>query len=157
MEPSSQTTASHDYLTVALDEDIFALPVASVHEVLDPPPMTLVPNAPAHTPGLVNVRGNVMPLLDLRTRFGMEPVADGDTTRVIVTRMDRQGDAFLVGLRADAVYEVIDIALNSIRPAPPNSTRWPAALMRGVVQRNDRYVIILDLDEITAIDPDRPQ
>lgn len=157
MQQPTPATSSNDYLTIALDEDIFALSVASVHEVLDPPPMTLVPNAPAHTPGLVNVRGNVMPLLDLRTRFGMAPAPDGDTTRVIVTRMDRQGDAFLVGLRADSVYEVIDIAQDAIRPAPPNSTRWPAALMQGVVQRNDRYVIILDLDQITACAEDRPQ
>ncbi|MBM3604977.1 MAG: purine-binding chemotaxis protein CheW [Alphaproteobacteria bacterium] len=147
---------SQDYLTIALDEDIFALPVASVREVLDPPPMTLVPFAPVHAPGLVNVRGNVMPLLDLRTRFGMEPVANGDTTRVIVTHIDRPGDPFLVGLRADAVYEVVDIPAGAVRPAPPGSTRWPAALMQGVIQRGDRYVIILNLEDIVAAEPARP-
>lgn len=144
--------ASQDYLTIALDEDIFALPVAAVREVLDPPPMTLVPFAPSHAPGLVNVRGNVMPLLDLRTRFGMEPIGDSDTTRIIVTHIDRPGDPFLVGLRADAVYEVIDIPQGTVRPAPPGSTRWPATLMHGVIQRGDRYVIILNLDEIVAVE-----
>lgn len=149
---ATQPRSSQDYLTIALDEDIFALPVANVREVLDPPPMTAVPFAPAHAPGLVNVRGNVMPLLDLRTRFGMAPGEDGDTTRVIVTHIDRPGDSFLVGLRADAVYEVIDIPEGSIRPAPAGSTRWSASLMQGVVQRGDRYVIILDLDDIVATD-----
>lgn len=148
--PPPVPEAARDYLTIALDQDIFALPVANVREVLDPPPMTQVPFAPDHAPGLVNVRGNVMPLLDLRRRFGMEAVADRDTTRLIVTHIDLGGDAFLVGLRADAVYEVVDIDAASIRPAPPGSTRWPAALMQGVVQRQDRYVILLDLNEIVA-------
>lgn len=147
--------ASQDYLTIALDEDIFALPVSSVREVLDPPPMTLVPFAPAHAPGLVNVRGNVMPLLDLRTRFGMAPAPNGEATRVIVTHLDRPGDPFLVGLRADAVYEVVDIPGTAIRPAPSGSTRWPAGLMGGVIQRSDRYVILLNLDEIVAAEPAR--
>lgn len=151
------TELGQDYLTIALDQDIFALPVASVREVLDPPPMTRVPFAPAHVPGLVNVRGNVMPLLDLRTRFGMEPAEDGETTRLIVTHVDRPGDPFLVGLRADAVYEVIDIPQGALRPAPPGSTRWPAALMQGVIQRGERYVIVLDLAEIVAADAARPQ
>lgn len=161
MQPDNTRTAapgraeSQDYLTIALDEDIFALPVANVREVLDPPPMTLVPFAPAHAPGLVNVRGNVMPLLDLRTRFGMEPVENGEATRVIVTHIDRPGDPFLVGLRADAVYEVVDIPQGSVRLAPPGSTRWPAALMLGVIQRNDRYVILLNLEEIVAAEPAR--
>lgn len=149
---SGRAEASQDYLTIALDEDIFALPVAAVREVLDPPPMTLVPFAPSHAPGLVNVRGNVMPLLDLRTRFGMEPIGDSDTTRIIVTHIDRPGDPFLVGLRADAVYEVVDIPQGTVRPAPPGSTQWPAALMHGVIQRGDRYVIILNLDEIVAVE-----
>lgn len=147
--------ASQDYLTIALDEDIFALPVASVREVLDPPQMTLVPFAPTHAPGLVNVRGNVMPLLDLRARFGMDPMGDSDTTRVIVTQIDRPGDPFLVGLRADAVYEVVDIPQGTVRPAPPGSTRWPALLMQGVIQRGDRYVILLNLEEIVAADTAR--
>lgn len=161
MQPDNTRTAapgraeSQDYLTIALDEDIFALPVANVREVLEPPPMTLVPFAPAHAPGLVNVRGNVMPLLDLRTRFGMEPVENGEATRVIVTHIDRPGDPFLVGLRADAVYEVVDIPQGTVRPAPPGSTRWPAGLMLGVIQRNDRYVILLNLDEIVAAEPAR--
>lgn len=153
---SMRPDTSQDYLTIALDEDIFALPVASVREVLDPPPMTVVPFAPAHAPGLVNVRGNVMPLLDLRTRFGMAPIGDGETTRVIVTHIDGPGDPFLVGLRADAVYEVIDIPSGALRPAPTGSTSWPATLMQGVIQRNDRYVIILNLEEIVAADTARP-
>lgn len=155
IDTAARPEPGQDYLTIALDEDIFALPVANVREVLDPPPMTLVPFAPAHAPGLVNVRGNVMPLLDLRTRFGMADAPDGEATRVIVTHIERPGDPFLVGLRADAVYEVVDIPQGTVRPAPAGSTRWPAALMKGVVQRNDRYVIILDLDEIVAAEPAR--
>lgn len=152
---SSPTAPSQDYLTIALEDDIFALPVDCVREVLDPPPMTAVPMAPAPAPGLVNVRGNVMALFDLRTRFGMAQIANGETTRLVIAHVAGGGDPFLVALRADAVHEVIDIPPGTLRPAPPGSTSWPAALMRGVIQRGDRYVIVLDLDEIVATEPDR--
>ncbi|MDY8107621.1 chemotaxis protein CheW [Fulvimarina sp. 2208YS6-2-32] len=137
-----------DYLTIALDDDIFAMRVGSVHEVLDPPVMTRVPNAPSHAPGLINVRGNVMPLVDLRKRFDMDEREDGETTRVIVTEVERLGETYFVGLKADAVYEVLDIAPEAIQPLPENGTRWPRDLMSGVIQRDGRFVLLLDIANV---------
>lgn len=151
-EPTTDAAAGGaDYLTVALVDDIFALRVDRVHEVLDPPPMTLVPNAPDHAPGLINVRGNVVPLVDLRTRLRMARAENTETTRVIVSEVGRGEDAFAVGVRTDAVFEVIHVRDDEIEPIPEHGTRWPERFLSGVVKRDNRFVVLLDLERIVEI------
>lgn len=140
--------ACDDYLTVSLDDDVFALRIAAVHEVLDPPAMTIVPNAPDFAPGLINVRGNVVPLIDLRIRFGMGAEDDTEHSRVIVSRVQVNGEGFYVGIKADAVHEVIQVRNETIESLPENGTRWPQQFLGGVVRHNGRFVILLDIDRI---------
>ncbi len=138
-----------DYLTVALGDDLFAIKVDLVHEVLDPPPVTRVPNAPNFAPGLVNVRGNVLPLVDLRVRFGMEPTADTASSRVIVSEVTREeGEPFQVAMRTDAVFEVIQVRRSDVAAMPENGSRWPMRFLDGVVRQDDRFVTLLDVSEV---------
>ncbi|WP_152044796.1 chemotaxis protein CheW [Aureimonas psammosilenae] len=154
--PSDASSTDGDYLTISIDDDLFALKVDLVHEVLDPPPVTLVPNAPAFAPGLVNVRGNILPLVDMRRRLGLEPKADTEHSRVIVSKAGSGQDDFLVGIKADAVHEVLAIASSEIEALPENSTRWPAGLLSGVVRHNGRFVILLELERILRTDDPAP-
>ncbi|GGE25446.1 chemotaxis protein CheW [Aureimonas endophytica] len=147
-ESRESPQGGEDYLTVSLDDDLFAIRVGSVHEVLDPPPVTNVPNAPDFAPGLINVRGNILPLIDLRRRFDMHPVPDTEHTRVIVSRIEAGGDGFFVGIKADAVHEVLAVGRTAIEPLPENGTRWPTRFLAGVIRHENRFVILLDLERI---------
>lgn len=147
-ETQDASSGDQDYLTVSLDDDVFALKVAAVHEVLDPPAMTIVPNAPDFAPGLINVRGSVVPLIDLRTRFGMGSKADTEHARVIVSRVEAAGESFYVGIKADAVHEVVHIREDAIEALPENGTRWPPHFLSGVVKHDGRFVILLDIERI---------
>ncbi|MBB3936240.1 chemotaxis protein CheW [Aureimonas phyllosphaerae] len=142
-----------DFLTVSLGQDVFALAVEAVHEVLDPPPVTTVPNAPAFAPGLVNVRGNIMPLIDLRRRFAMPAVADTESSRVIVSRVETGGEGFFVAIKADAVHEVVSLDRAAVEPVPENGTRWPLRFLRGVVRHGGGFVVLLDLETVLQPDP----
>jgi purine-binding chemotaxis protein CheW len=138
-----------EFLTFALDHETFAIPVESVREVVDPPPATAVPNAPDFAPGLINVRGNVVPLVDLRRRFAMPP-SDAQGTRVVVAEVPVAGEPTLVGIMADAVYEVIDASRAAIEDIPRLGTRWRAEFIKGVAKQERGFVIILDMERILA-------
>ncbi|RIY02720.1 chemotaxis protein CheW [Aureimonas flava] len=141
-----------DFLTVSLGEDLFALRVEAVHEVLDPPAVTRVPNAPDFAPGLVNVRGNIMPLVDLRCRLDMPPVADTASSRVVVSRVEVGGEGFLVAIKADAVHEVVALDRGAVEPVPENGTRWPLRFLSGVARHAGRIVVLVDLAVVLGAD-----
>jgi purine-binding chemotaxis protein CheW len=144
--PSFQAS---EFLTFALDHETFAIPVDAVREVVDLLDATQVPNAPDFAPALINVRGNVVPLVDLRRRFAMPP-ADAEDTRVVVAEVLVHGEATLVGIMADAVYKVIDASKAAIEDIPRLGTRWRAEFIKGVAKQERGFVIILDMERILA-------
>lgn len=146
-------TQPQDYLTIAIGEDLFGLKVELVQEVLDPPAATRVPNAPAFASSLINVRGNVLPLVDLRTRFGMATVADTDATRVIVAEVAANGESFQVAIKTDEVFEVIPVRASEISNLPEHATRWPARFLNGVVRQSGRFVVLLDVERLLDLAP----
>jgi purine-binding chemotaxis protein CheW len=148
-EKSAGTARAGEYLTFALDHETFAIPVDAVREVVDPPPSTAVPNAPDFAPALINVRGNVVAMVDLRRRFAMPP-AEAEDTRVVVAEVPVMGEPTLVGIMADAVYEVIDASKTAIEDIPRLGTRWRAEFIKGVAKQEQGFVIILDMERILA-------
>jgi purine-binding chemotaxis protein CheW len=139
-----------EFLTFALDHEIFAIEVDRVREVVDPIPVTEVPNAPGFAPGVVNVRGNVVPLVDLRRKFGMPPPASEGELRIVVAEVSVEGEPTLVGIKADAVYEVVDTGRAEIDDLPRLGTRWRPEFIRGVVKQETGFVIILDIGRILS-------
>jgi purine-binding chemotaxis protein CheW len=135
-------------LTFGIDREVFALPVIHVREVVDPPPVTLVPHAPAFAPGVVNVRGNVVPVVDLRHRLGFGPALH--EARMIVCEVKLQGEVTAVGILADAVYGVVDAAPAELAAIPRIGTSWRPDLVNGVVKQNDRFVVLLDIDQLLS-------
>lgn len=149
-----KSASSMRALTFALQGEIFAIEAGIVREILDIPAVTQVPNAPAIAGGLINVRGRVVPLADLRVAFGMDrPPADADT-RVIVIEIDMDGEQAIVGILADRVLDVADIETASLEEAPRVGMRWRADLIRGIGRRNDAFVFIPDMDRIFCRDGD---
>lgn len=142
-------------LTIGLQDEIFALPAESVREILDVVPITEVPNARSFVGGLINVRGRVVPLADLRVMFGMERPPPDKDTRIVVIEIEVDGEPTIAGILADRVKDVTDIEMTSIEEAPRVGMRWPAEFVRGIGKRDDQFIIIPDMGQIFGAEGDK--
>jgi len=140
------------YLTFRLEDEVFALNVIQVTEILDMCPITKVPRAPEFMRGIINVRGSVIPVLDLRMKFGLKKSEETIDTRIIVMQIDLGGDTIVIGAIADAVEEVMEIEPEQIEPPPKIGNRWQTEFIRGIGKREDAFVIILDIDRVFSTD-----
>ena len=144
----SATHTAMRALTLRLHDELFAIEAGSVREILDVGPITSVPNASPFAAGLINVRGRVVPLADLRVAFGMHRAEAGLDTRIVVVEIDIEGELAIVGILADKVHEVTDIEAAAIEEAPKVGMRWRADYVRGIGKRNGDFLIIPDLERI---------
>lgn len=148
MNEYTQEHALRQYLTFKLGEEMFALDVVQVREVLDVTTITKVPRAAAFMRGVINVRGSVVPLVDLRLKFGMpsnEPTVD---TRIVVMEIVLDGDTTILGALADSVHDVMDMSQDHIEPAPKIGAKLDTQFIRGIGKYNDEFIIILDIDKV---------
>lgn len=153
-QPGAQQSAGDgmEILTMALAGEYFAFDAMIVSEILDLIPITIVPNAPEHAPGLINVRGKVAPLVDLRVLFDMPRQADSIDTRIVVVEVMVDDEPTTIGILADKVFEVTTIRPSAIEPTPRVGLRWRPEFIRGVGRRNGDFLIILDIDRVFAAD-----
>ncbi|WP_375450634.1 chemotaxis protein CheW [uncultured Devosia sp.] len=135
-------------LTLRLQDELFAIEAESVREILDLVPITEVPHAPLFVAGLINVRGRVVPLADLRVMFGMDRPEPDQDTRIVVMEVEIDGEPTIAGVLADKVHDVTDIEAASIEEAPRVGMRWRADFVRGIGKRNGGFIIIPDLGRI---------
>ena len=141
-------TETRQYMTFKLGDELFAIDVAQVREVLEVSQITKVPTAPAYMRGVVNVRGQATPVVDLRLRFGLAPGTDTVHTRIIVMELELDGEATVLGGIADSVHEVIELEPGSIDPAPRIAMRWRTDFIQGMGKRGDDFIIILDFNSV---------
>jgi purine-binding chemotaxis protein CheW len=135
-------------LTMRLQDELFAIEAESVREILDLVPITEVPNAPPFVGGLINVRGRVVPLADLRVMFAMDRPPPDQDTRIVVIEIEMSGEPTVVGILADKVHDVTDIEATAIQEAPRVGMRWRPEFVRGIGKRNGGFIIIPDLERI---------
>lgn len=145
---SAKITETARYLTFRLGDELFAINVFKAREVLDLSHITRVPTAPGYLRGVVNVRGNAIPVVDLRTKFGLPETADTLNTRIIVMDLQIDGADIVVGGLADAVHEVLELEPHEINDPPSLGMRWRTDLILGMGRRNDRFTIILDIERV---------
>jgi purine-binding chemotaxis protein CheW len=138
------------YITFKLGNELFAINVAQVREVLEVSAITKVPTAPDYMRGVVNVRGKAIPVVDLRLRFGLPISADTVSTRIIVMELLLDGDTTILGGMADSVHEVIELDPSSINPPPRIAMRWRTEFIQGMGRRGDDFMIILDVNAVFA-------
>lgn len=143
---------SEQYLTCGVGDETFALNVVQVREVLDLGPFSKVPNMPAYVRGMINVRGKAVPVIDLRVKFGMVPAEPTDTTRIVVLEVVVDGKSLVIGALADRVYEVAALDAGDMEPPPDIGTQWRSDIIRGIGRRNDRFVIVLNLNKVFSMD-----
>ncbi|MBI5163074.1 MAG: chemotaxis protein CheW [Magnetospirillum sp.] len=142
-----------EVVTLALEGNIFALEASVVREILDLVPITQVPNARPFVGGLINVRGKVVPLVDLRVRLGMALKPPTIDTRIVVIELAGDGATLIVGLLADKVYEVTEVAAAALEETPRIGLGWPAEFIRCVGKRGDEVIVVLDIDRAITADP----
>lgn len=136
------------YLTFKLDEEIYAIDIKQVREVLDFTEVTKVPRMPDFMRGVINLRGGVVPVIDLRLKFDMSATEKTVDTCVIIIEISIDGTATLLGALADSVQEVLDLDQDQIEPAPKIGTRLKTEFIRGMGKKNDAFIIILDIDRV---------
>lgn len=138
-------TSTAHYITLQLGNELFAVDVAQVREILELAQITKVPTAPPYMRGVVNVRGRAIPVVDLRGKFGLPPAADTLLSRIVVMELELDGEACVVGGLADSVHEVIEIEPSQIAAPPELAARWRADLIRGMSRRGEQFLMILDM------------
>jgi purine-binding chemotaxis protein CheW len=143
-----QTT---QYLTFKLDHEIFALEITKVREVLDFTAITKVPRTPPFMRGVINLRGSVVPVVDLRLKFGMSRTEQTLNTCIIITEVMVDNETTILGALADSVQEVLDLGAEHIVPAPKIGTKLNTEFIKGMGKQNNRFVIILDSDKIFSV------
>jgi purine-binding chemotaxis protein CheW len=139
-------------LTFELDEEIFAVEVHRVREVLDPTKITKIPRAPTFLLGVINVRGNVIPIVDMHTKLGMQKHITDSNSRIVVMEADLGGELTTIGALSDSVREVTDLPCQEIEPPPKVGTRWKSDFIRGIGKLNDDFIILLDIDRVFSSD-----
>ena len=140
-EPAAQ------FLTFTLGEEVFAMDIRTVREIIQYGPMTTVPLMPGFVRGVINLRGAVVPVIDLQARLGRPAAQVGKKTCIVIFDSLRQDDRVELGLLVDAVSEVIDIAPAEIEPPPSFGTAVRRDFIRGMGKVNNRFVIILEPDK----------
>ncbi|MBE9636321.1 chemotaxis protein CheW [Salipiger pacificus] len=149
-QPSREFRPAQDVVTLRLGGELLAIESGLVREVLEPGAITRVPNAPAFAAGLLNVRGTVVPLTDLRIPLRMPRCPRDADTRILVLDLKLAGAASVVGILAEKVHEVTQISSAAIEDVPDVGARWPAQFVRAIGRKDTQYFIIPDLDAIFA-------
>jgi purine-binding chemotaxis protein CheW len=138
------------YLTFSLDKDLFAVNVARVLNVLEMIPITHIPRVPPFMRGVINLRGNVLPVIDLRVKFSLPVPEDNIDTSIIVLQLEYEGTILEVGAVADSVEEVINLGEKDIEPPPSMGSKLDSSFIKGMGKMGDQFVIILDIDKIIS-------
>lgn len=144
-------TSSH-FVTFGLADELLAAPVEAVREVLAVPPLTRVPNAPPYLLGIIDVRGGSVPVIDMRRKFGLPPAATTDSSRILVLEVAMAGQPITIGALADRVFEVITMDDAALQPPPDIGVRWQSSAIAGIGRQDGRFVILLDLPAVFAVD-----
>ena len=141
---------SGQFVTLGLDQEVFAVPVELVREILDMRQPFRIPEAPAHLAGLIDVRGHAVPVIDLRLKLGLSPREAGADTRILVLDVPVDRRFLSLGLIADRVFEVTALDPGSIAPPPDIGTAWRCDYIQGIGRRGDSFVVIFDLSRLLS-------
>jgi purine-binding chemotaxis protein CheW len=147
----AEMETTNQYLTFNLGDELFGLDISKVREVLDHTKPTKVPRTPDYLRGVINLRGSVVPVIDLRLRFGMAEIATTVNTCIIIGEIAVDGETAVVGSLVDSVQEVLELESEHIEPAPRIGTTLKTEFMKGMGKHDDQFIILLDIDKIVPV------
>ncbi|MCS6284655.1 MAG: purine-binding chemotaxis protein CheW [Nitrospira sp.] len=140
------TTDGSQFLTFQLGEELYGVDILRVQEIKGYTAVTRIPNTPAHIKGVLNLRGTIVPIVELRTKFGM-PTIDYTMFTVIVVVVVREK---IMGLVVDAVSDVLNIDKKDIQPAPQFGAKVDVSFLNGIGKSGDKLVALLDMDRLLS-------
>jgi purine-binding chemotaxis protein CheW len=140
--------AINQYLTFTLEDEQYAVTVSKVREVIEYTHITKIPKTASFMKGVVNIRGSSVPVIDLRSKFGMEESKDIKSASIIITEIDTREGKIVLGALADSVQEVIELEPSQIEDPPRFGANLNAEFLEGIGKKDDKFVIILDIDKI---------
>jgi purine-binding chemotaxis protein CheW len=149
---ASGDEVAHQYLTFVLGDEVFAMEISTVREIIQHASMTVVPLMPNFVRGVINLRGAVVPVIDLQCRFGRATALVGKKTCIIIFDASRNGEKMELGLMVDAVSEVIEIAPDQIEPPPQFGTSIQRDFIRGMGKVDGEFIVILDPERSLNVD-----
>ena len=141
-----QDNATLRWVTFFLSQEKYGINVMQVQEVLRVSEIAPVPGAPDYVLGIINLRGNVVTVIDTRQRFGLPPKEVDDSSRIVIVESSDQ----VVGILVDSVAEVIDLQLSDIESAPNVGTEDSSRFIQGVASQSDELLIIIDLNKLLS-------
>ncbi|MDH3998432.1 MAG: chemotaxis protein CheW [Desulfuromonadales bacterium] len=147
-----QLASSQQYVTFSLGRELYGVEVTRTREILSLTPVTKVPQTPDYLLGVINLRGQVVPVVDLRLKLGLVAQGETEDSCIIVIEVQIEDQAIIVGARADAVREVLDLATDCIEPPPQLGTRLNTAFINGMGKLDDQFLILLNIDRIFNTD-----
>jgi len=148
-EVSTQELAGK-YLTFELGGEVYGLEILKVHEIMGMMNVTHVPRTPKFVRGVINLRGKVIPVVDLRTKFGLPSQEDTDRTCIVVVQVSRDGGEVTMGIIVDEVSEVMDVASDEIEPPPSFGVGVDTEFILGMGKVGQKVVMLLQIDEVLS-------
>lgn len=145
---AAKVTRTQQYLTFRLGDEVYAIDVGNAREIVEVSQVTKIPRTPPWIRGVINLRGSVVPVLDLKMKFDMGATENTVNTCVIIVELTLAGEPFTIGVLADSAQEVFEIENKSIEPPPKFGAKVETQFMRGLGRRNDSIFIILDVDKV---------
>ncbi|MBT7154806.1 MAG: chemotaxis protein CheW [Deltaproteobacteria bacterium] len=139
---------TNQYLAFKLEDEVFAFDISRVKEVLEFDTVTRVPQTPEMMKGVINLRGSVVPVIDMRIKFGMGGIEKTVNTVIIIIEIDLDSDSTMIGVLVDSVKEVMDLDSEHIEPPPTIGTQLNTDFIRGMGKQGSQFVIILDIEKI---------
>jgi len=152
MSDNTETADMSQYLTFTLGNEGYAFEIFRVREVLDYTTITKVPGVPDFISGVINLRGNVVPIIDLRLKFGMQSVERTVNTCIVIVDVELDGEPTTMGALADSVEKVIDLDETQKEPPPKFGSKLKTKFIKGMGKNDDKFLIILDIDKIFSSD-----
>jgi purine-binding chemotaxis protein CheW len=149
---AAAATESAQYLTFMLGGESFGIGIMAVKEIIEFAGITEVPMMPDSIRGVINLRGAVVPVMDLAARFGRPMAVPGKRTCIVIVELEADGERQVTGVVVDAVNAVLDIPLAEIEPAPSFGTRIRGDFIGGMAKVNGKFVILLNVAQVLALD-----
>ncbi len=149
---SAEKKAIETFLSFTLEEEVFAINVSKVINILEMKPITRVPRTPQFLKGVINLRGTVLPVIDLRLKFGLPEKEATVDTSIIVLNIEKDGEAVLLGILVDAVKEVLEFKTDEIAPSPSIGTKYDSGFIQGMWRIEESFIMVLDIDKVFSIE-----
>ena len=150
METAERAVEQSQYLTFFIADEEYAVSILRVKEIIQYDTVTKVPRTPPWIRGVINLRGGVVPVVDLAVKFGLADTAITSSSCIVITEVEMEGELNVMGVLADAVSQVVDLNSGEIEPPPAFGTQVDVDYLAGMGKAGKRFVLVLDIDKVLA-------